>query len=185
MDSLGLQGNLGEGSRTPRWGIAFKFPARPEETTLLDIKVQVGRTGVLTPVAVLSPVVLGGVVVERATLHNQDEVNRLQLRPGMRVRIVRSGDVIPKVLGAVTPPEPLEASTDLFSLPSQCPCCGSPTEQEILLEGNSTDRSVVVRCTGGLACSAQTIEGIKHFCSRAAVDIKVNYFGFTYVISMS
>ena len=173
VNSCKIQNQLGSGVRTPKWGIAYKFPVEEGNTTLLDIKIQVGRTGVLTPVGILHPIKLGGVVIERVTLHNQDEINRLKLKVGKRVRIIRSGDVIPKVLGCVEDDEQPNDGEDAensicFSLPDTCPVCGSPSTKESIENGSS----VVVRCSGGLTCSAQLIEGIKHYCSRDAVDIK-------------
>lgn len=156
---------LGQVSRYPNWAIAYKFPAAEATTMLEDILVQVGRTGVLTPVAVLQKVLVGGVFVERATLHNEMEVRRLRLNPGMMVRVKRSGDVIPKITGLVQTSQLNESSLFEYTLPSACPVCGSPTERE---EGG-----ILVRCSGGaLVCSAQAIELIRHFCSKAAVDIE-------------
>ena len=171
VNSHKIQSKLGSGIRAPKWGIAYKFPVQEKNTTLLDIKVQVGRTGVLTPVGILHPITLGGVVIERVTLHNQDEINRLRLRIGKKVRIIRSGDVIPKVLGCVENDYDNSNRVDdnsCFSLPSTCPVCGSASMKETIENGTS----VVVRCSGGLTCSAQLIEGIRHYCSRDAVDIK-------------
>ena len=170
IDSVELQNLVGLSVRTPKWAVAYKFPAEEGYTTLLDIKIQVGRTGVLTPVAVLEPLTLGGVLIERATLHNQDEVNRLRLSRGKRVRVIRSGDVIPKILGCA---ETNMGSVDTFSLPSFCPVCGGATAKEILeSRGEQATESVVIRCTNGISCTAQAIEGIKHFVSRDGVDIK-------------
>jgi DNA ligase (NAD+) len=180
VNSYSLQSTLGVGPRTPKWAVAYKFPSVEGRTRLIDIKVQVGRTGVLTPVAILEPIVLGGVTIERATLHNQDEINRLRLIPGKIVRVIRSGDVIPKILGCVS--EGIDKINEgeeytPYSLPSTCPACGARTAKETI--GTSTSREadvevdgVIVRCTNGLLCSAQAIEGMKHFCSRDAVDIK-------------
>ena len=168
VNSHKIQSKLGSGIRAPKWGIAYKFPVQ-ENTTLLDIKVQVGRTGVLTPVGILHPITLGGVVIERVTLHNQDEINRLRLRIGKKVRIIRSGDVIPKVLDVENDYDNSNRVDDnsCFRLPSTCPVCGSASISETIENGTS----VVVR--GPVAtCSAQLIEGIRHYCSRDAVDIK-------------
>jgi len=161
-----LRETLGQLSRYPNWAVAYKFPASEAETTLEGITVQVGRTGVLTPVAILQRVLVGGVFVERATLHNEEEVRRLKLRPGLTVRVKRSGDVIPKIVGVGgQPSESSTAATESdYALPCSCPVCGSPTERE---EGG-----VLVRCTGGVACSAQAIEQNRHFCSRDAADIE-------------
>lgn len=169
VDSFALQNLLGFSLRTPKWAIAFKLPAEEGFTKLLDIKVQVGRTGVLTPVAILEPITLGGVVIERATLHNEDEVNRLRLSPGKRVRLIRSGDVIPKILGCV---EVNQEVTNSYSLPCRCPSCGGSTAKEALISGGDRVESIVVRCTNSYLCPAQAIQGIKHYTSREAVDIK-------------
>jgi DNA ligase (NAD+) len=161
-----LRETLGHLSRYPNWAVAYKFPASEAETTLEGISVQVGRTGVLTPVAILQRVLVGGVFVERATLHNEEEVRRLKLRPGLTVRVKRSGDVIPKIVGVGGLPSESSTTATLsdYALPCLCPVCGSPTERE---EGG-----VLVRCTGGVACSAQAIEQNRHFCSRDAADIE-------------
>jgi DNA ligase (NAD+) len=165
---------IGEGTRFPHWAIAYKFPAEQGVTSVVDIVVQVGRTGALTPVAILSPVSIGGVVVERATLHNQDEVMRLGVRTGSRVRVERSGDVIPKIVSRIDGGDEDVAlgraegrdcaADDYFQIPSTCPVCDSPTAKD---EGGA-----IVRCTGGLACSAQAIERVLHFCSKEAADFK-------------
>jgi len=167
LNKFAQREKMGQLARYPHWAVAFKFRAEEAETELLDITVQVGRTGVLTPVAVLRRVLVGGVFVERATLHNEEEVRRLGLRPGLKVRLKRSGDVIPKVVGVSEGQDqsPLSTfDTSLFSLPCTCPVCGSRTERE---EGG-----VLVRCSGGAACSAQAVESIRHFCSRDAADIE-------------
>jgi DNA ligase (NAD+) len=169
LDSVALQNLLGVSMRSPKWAIAYKFPAVEGSTMLLDIKVQVGRTGVLTPVAILEPVTLGGVVIERATLHNEDEVNRLGLSPGKRVRLIRSGDVIPKILGCVEVNQEMAVK---YSLPCSCPSCGGLTAKEALISGGDRLESIVIRCTNSYLCPAQAIQGIKHYTSREAVDIK-------------
>eukprot|EP01034_Spumella_vulgaris_P028276 gene28276-35112_t len=164
VNDLAQQQVLGDGTKAPRWAIAYKFGGDCVQTTIEDIVVQVGRTGLLTPVAVLSPVMIGGVRVERATLHNANEVRRLGLFKGARVVVKRAGDVIPKVMGLVGSGEGGDsaASALCFELPSNCPVCGSPA----VTDGNGT-----VRCSGGVTCGAQAVEQIRHFCSRDAADI--------------
>jgi len=150
VDSIEQQNELGFVSRAPRWAIAHKFAAQEEMTILLDIDVQVGRTGVLTPVARLEPVFVGGVTVTNATLHNQDEIDRKDIRVGDTVIIRRAGDVIPEVVSAVKSKRP--ARTKKFKLPLKCPVCGS--------EAIRLDDEAAMRCTGGLFCSAQQKEAI-------------------------
>jgi DNA ligase (NAD+) len=162
LDRLDWQGRLGFVGRAPRWAVAWKFPAEQATTKLLAIEIQVGRTGALTPRAVMEPVNVGGVVVRHATLHNEDEIARKDIRVGDTVIIQRAGDVIPQVLGVVKEKRPKGAQPYVF--PSTCPVCGS---HAVRPEGE-----VVRRCTGGLVCPAQAVERLKHFASRRAMDIE-------------
>lgn len=156
-----LQQQLGFVSRAPRWAVARKFPAQELMTTLLDVEFQVGRTGAITPVARLEPVFVGGVTVSNATLHNMDEINRLDVRVGDTVIVRRAGDVIPQVVQVVLDKRPSSALP--LTLPVQCPVCGAPVEQ--------VPGEAVVRCSGGLFCTAQCKEALKHFAARRAMDI--------------
>ncbi|HEY6196843.1 MAG TPA: NAD-dependent DNA ligase LigA [Candidatus Eisenbacteria bacterium] len=159
VDDRAAQTRLGLRSRSPRWAVAFKFPPREEVTQVLDIVVQVGRTGKLTPVAQLKPVDVSGVTVSRATLHNQDELDRKDVRIGDTVRVRRAGDVIPEVVEVLTDRRP--PGTRRFELPAKCPVCGS----EVVREGAAH------LCTNGLACPAQLERHIVHFTMRGAMDI--------------
>jgi len=158
VDRIDLQTRLGEISRSPRWALAFKFAPKQETTKILDIIVQVGRTGALTPVAVMEPVRVGGVEVSRATLHNQDEIDRLDVRVGDTVTIQRAGDVIPEVVQVTTSKR--TGREKKFRIPSKCPVCGAEVVKE----------EVIYRCIG-LDCPAQLKGRIKHFASKRAMDI--------------
>lgn len=161
VNSLELQEQLGVVGREPRWALAFKFPASEAVTTLKDIKVNVGRTGVLNPIAILEPVPIGGVIVSHATLHNEDYIRERDLRIGDRVVVKRSGDVIPKVLRAL--PEFRDGDEIIWKMPTRCPACGEPV---VRLPGEAATYCV------NSACPAQLIRQVEHFVSRGAMDIE-------------
>jgi len=167
VDRLDWQERLGFVSRSPRWAIAHKFPAERAITLLKDIEIQVGRTGALTPVAKLEPVTVGGVVVQNATLHNADEIARLDVRIGDTVQIQRAGDVIPQVLGVILKKRPRGGKA--YEFPKRCPC---PLRTEVVRDQTATgEEGAIARCTGEFACPYQAVEHLKHFVSRRALDI--------------
>ena len=168
VNDLTLQQRLGFVSRSPRWAVAHKFPAEQATTIVEAIEINVGRTGALTPIAKLKPVTVGGVVVSNATLHNEDEIARKDVRVGDTVLVQRAGDVIPQVLAVVLDKRPADSKPYVF--PETCPICGSAALREIDEKTGVAD--VVRRCTGTLICPAQAVEGLKHFASRNAFDIE-------------
>ncbi|MGA1590196.1 MAG: NAD-dependent DNA ligase LigA [Methylophilaceae bacterium] len=161
VNSIKSQNNLGFVSKAPRWAIAYKFPAEEAETIVNDITVQVGRTGAITPVARLKPVFVSGVTVTNATLHNEDEMNRKDIRIGDSVMVRRAGDVVPEVVRVILEKRPNHAIK--FTMPKQCPICGSDIER--------IDGEAAQRCTGQYKCNAQIKQGISHFISRKAMNI--------------
>src|SRR6516165_858061 len=167
VDRIDWQDRLGFVSRTPRWAIAHKFPAERATTIVRDIDVQVGRTGALTPVAKLEPVTVGGVVVQNATLHNADEIARLDVRIGDTVEIRRAGDVIPQVLGVIL--EKRRRGAKVYEFPKRCPC---PLHTEVVRDQTAAgEEGAIARCIGEFACPYQAVEHLKHFVSRRAFDI--------------
>jgi hypothetical protein len=173
VDDISLQRDLGAVGREPRWAIAFKFPPVQATTVLRSIEVNVGRTGSLNPFAVLEPVQVGGVTVSQATLHNEDDIRRKDIRVGDTVLVHRAGEVIPQVIGPILSKRPSDAVP--YALPTTCPRCGSP--------GVRPEGEAMARCTGGFAkCVAQRFELLKHFVGRGSMDTRARKAGLTLVI---
>ncbi len=161
VDDEDLRRRLGQVSKSPRWAVAYKFPPEEEATLVEAIGIQVGRTGALTPVAHLKPVKVGGVIVSRATLHNEDELRRKDVRQGDTVFVRRAGDVIPEIVSVVPSKRP--ASAQPFEFPKQCPECGGQAVKD--------EEGAIIRCTNNTSCPAQLVEGLLHFASRLAMDV--------------
>ena len=158
VNQVGLWKDLGTTAKAPRWAVAFKYPPEEKVSRILEIEVSVGRTGTLTPVAHLEPVHLAGSIVKRASLHNEDEIRRKDVRVGDRVRVRKAGEIIPEVVSVVL--EDRDGSEKVFNMPETCPACGSPV---VRIPGE-----VALRCPNRASCPAQLREGIAHFASRAA-----------------
>lgn len=159
VNDWGLQKRLGNITHHPRWALAYKFPPQQSITKIEKIDIQVGRTGALTPVARLTPVGIGGVLVSNATLHNKEEIERKDIREGDTVKVQRAGDVIPQITEVILEKRP--QNSEKFNFPTKCPICGSPLIYD----------DIVIRCSGGINCPAQVVEGLKHFVSKKAFDI--------------
>jgi DNA ligase (NAD+) len=168
VDRLDLQERLGFVSRSPRWAIAHKFPAQQAESSVNEIAVYVGRTGVLTPVAHIAPVTVGGVVVQNVTLHNEDEIKRKDVRVGDTVVVQRAGDVIPQIVRVV--PERRPKGAKPYRMPEKCPACGSHATREV--NPKTGELEAARRCTNRLSCPAQAVERLRHFAARDAFDIE-------------